>query len=107
MNALKVLGGRGLREALRTPDALLPTLLIPLFFLVVNVGQAARIFPSSTTDFLNGQGYAAFQVPVSLLLAASFHPHERRVGLSPLQGLDQRRTVRGDDPFVLADQRQQ
>ena len=43
MNALKVLGGRGLREALRTPDALLPTLLIPLFFLVVNIGQAGRI----------------------------------------------------------------
>jgi ABC-2 type transport system permease protein len=43
-----------------------------LFFLVVNVGQAARIFPSSSTEFLNGQSYAAFQVPVSLLLAASF-----------------------------------
>ena len=67
-----ILGRRALRETLRTPDSLMPTLFIPLFFLVVNVGQAARIFPSSTTDFLNGQGYAAFQVPVSLLLAASF-----------------------------------
>ncbi len=67
-----VLGQRALREAWRTPEALFPTLFIPLFFLVVNVGQAARIFPSATTEFLYGQGYGAFQLPSSLLLAASF-----------------------------------
>ena len=67
-----VLGQRALREAWRTPEALLPTLFIPLFFLVVNVGQAAKIFPSASTDFLHGQGYGAFQLPSSLLLAASF-----------------------------------
>jgi ABC-2 type transport system permease protein len=67
-----VLGQRAVRETLRTPDALVPTLFIPLFFLVVNVGQAARIFPGDDTEFLFGQSYAAFQLPVSLLLAASF-----------------------------------
>ena len=67
-----LLGQRALREAWRTPDALLPTLFIPLFFLVVNTGQAAKIFPGESTEFLNGQGYGAFQLPVSLLLAASF-----------------------------------
>jgi ABC-2 type transport system permease protein len=67
-----VLGQRALREAQRTPEALLPTLFIPLFFLVVNVGQAGKIFPASTTAFLEGQSYAAFQLPSSLLLAASF-----------------------------------
>jgi ABC-2 type transport system permease protein len=67
-----VLVQRSIREALRTPEALLPTLFIPLFFLVVNVGQAARIFPSGTTPFLEGQTYGAFQLPSSLLLAASF-----------------------------------
>jgi ABC-2 type transport system permease protein len=72
MNEAWVLGQRALREAWRTPDALIPTLFIPLFFLVVNVGQAARIFPSASTEFLYGQGYGAFQLPVSLLLAASF-----------------------------------
>ena len=51
-----MLGERALREAWRTPDALVPTLFIPLFFLVVNVGQAGKIFPSATTDFLDGQG---------------------------------------------------
>ena len=67
-----VLGQRALREAWRTPEALVPTLFIPLFFLVVNVGQAGKIFPSASTEFLRGQGYAAFQLPASLLLAASF-----------------------------------
>jgi ABC-2 type transport system permease protein len=67
-----VLGQRALREGWRTPEALLPTLFIPLFFLVVNVGQAAKIFPSASTEFLKGQGYGAFQLPSSLLLAASF-----------------------------------
>ena len=57
---------------MRTPEAIVPTLFIPLFFLVVNVGQAAKIFPGSTTDFLHGQGYGAFQLPSSMLLAASF-----------------------------------
>jgi ABC-2 type transport system permease protein len=72
MNDAWVLGQRALREGWRTPEALLPTLFIPLFFLVVNVGQAAEIFPSASTEFLHGQGYGAFQLPSSLLLAASF-----------------------------------
>jgi ABC-2 type transport system permease protein len=67
-----VLGGRALREALRTPEALAPTLFIPVFFLIVNFGQAGKIFPSDSTGFLHGQTYAAFQLPISLLLAASF-----------------------------------
>ncbi len=67
-----ILGGRAIREALRTPDSLLPTMFIPLFFLVVNVGQAARIFPAEGTPFLEGQNYGAFQLPASLLLSASF-----------------------------------
>ena len=66
------LGQRALRETWRTPEAIVPTLFIPLFFLVVNVGQAAKIFPTASTEFLEGQSYAAFQVPSSLLLAASF-----------------------------------
>lgn len=72
MSATIELGRRAIREALRTPDALFTTMFIPLFFLVVNTGQAAKIFPSETTDFLKGQNYAAFQLPITLLLAASF-----------------------------------
>jgi ABC-2 type transport system permease protein len=72
MTATLVLGRRALRESIRTPEVIVPSLFIPLFFLVVNVGQAARIFPGSSTAFLHGQGYGAFQLPSSMLLAASF-----------------------------------
>ncbi len=72
MSPFWVLGRRAVREVLRTPEALLPTVFIPLFFLVVNVGQAGRIFPAGATSFLRGQNYGAFQVPSALLLAASF-----------------------------------
>jgi ABC-2 type transport system permease protein len=66
------LGRRSLTEAIRQPDALFMTMFIPIFFLVVNTGQAADIFPSESTAFLEGQGYGAFQLPITLLLAASF-----------------------------------
>ncbi len=72
MRTVLVLGERAVREAKRTPDALLPTLLIPIFFLIVNTGQAAKIFPTGSTPWLEGQSYAAFQLPATLLLAASF-----------------------------------
>jgi ABC-2 type transport system permease protein len=72
MSATMVLGRRALREAWRQPDALFMTFFIPVFFLVVNTGQAAEIFPSDSTGFLEGQGYGAFQLPITLLLAASF-----------------------------------
>ena len=72
MTAVWALARRALREAWRTPEALFPTLFIPLFFLVVNIGQAGKIFPSTSTAFLKGQSYGAFQLPSSLLLAASF-----------------------------------
>ena len=72
MTQFLVLGRRAIREALRTPEQLFPTVFIPVFFLVVNVGQAGKIFPSGATPFLEGQGYAAFQVPSALLLASSF-----------------------------------
>ncbi|HEX8053133.1 MAG TPA: ABC transporter permease [Thermoleophilaceae bacterium] len=72
MSAALSLSSRSLREAVRSPDAIIPTLFIPIFFLVVNTGQAAKIFPSGSTPFLKGQGYGAFQLPTTLLLAASF-----------------------------------
>jgi ABC-2 type transport system permease protein len=72
MSATLALGRRSLTEAIRQPDALFMTMFIPIFFLVVNTGQAADIFPSESTGFLEGQGYGAFQLPITLLLAASF-----------------------------------
>ena len=78
MSQAWLLGQRALREAWRTPEALLPTLFIPLFFLVVNVGQAAKIFPATSTAFLHGQGYGAFQLP-ELAAAGGVVRHRRAV----------------------------
>jgi ABC-2 type transport system permease protein len=70
MTEVLLLGRRSVRQVLRLPEATIPTLFIPLFFLAVNIGQVSKTFPS-TTPFLNGQGYVAFQLPVSLLFAVA------------------------------------
>jgi ABC-2 type transport system permease protein len=65
-----LLSRRAVREVARYPEATIPTLFIPLFFLAVNIGQVSKTFPS-TTPFLEGQGYVAFQLPVSLMFAVA------------------------------------
>jgi ABC-2 type transport system permease protein len=68
MTEILLLGRRSVREVIRLPEATIPTLFIPLFFLAVNIGQISKTFPS-TTPFLHGQGYVGFQLPVSLMFA--------------------------------------
>jgi ABC-2 type transport system permease protein len=70
VNETLLLARRAVREVWRLPAATIPALFIPVFFLVVNLGQVNRIFPSST-PFLHGQHYVAFQIPVSLVFAVS------------------------------------
>jgi len=70
MKETLLLARRAVREVWRLPAATLPAVFIPVFFMVVNIGQVNRIFPPST-PFLQGQHYVAFQVPVSLVFAVS------------------------------------
>jgi ABC-2 type transport system permease protein len=70
MSEVALLGRRAVREVFRMPEATIPTLFIPLFFLVVNLGQVSKTFPN-TTPFLHGQNYVAFQLPVSLIFATA------------------------------------
>jgi ABC-2 type transport system permease protein len=70
MTEVLLLARRSVREIVRYPEATIPSLFIPLFFLVVNIGQVSKTFPSST-PFLRGQGYVAFQLPVSLMFAVA------------------------------------
>ena len=70
MTEVVLLGRRAVREIARLPESTIPTLFIPLFFLVVNIGQVSKTFPSST-PFLRGEGYVAFQLPVSLMFAVA------------------------------------
>jgi ABC-2 type transport system permease protein len=67
MNVLWLLTKRACREALRTPEATVPLLFIPVFFLVVNIGQLGKQFHGEA--FLQGQNYGAFQLPLSLVFA--------------------------------------
>ena len=70
MKETALLARRAVREVWRIPAATIPALFIPVFFLVVNLGQVNKIFPPST-PFLHGQHYVAFQIPVSLVFAVS------------------------------------
>jgi ABC-2 type transport system permease protein len=70
MTEVLLLARRAVREIARYPEATIPALFIPLFFLAVNIGQVSKTFPS-TTPFLHGQGYVAFQLPVSLMFAVA------------------------------------
>lgn len=70
MNETLLLARRAIREVWRNPAATIPALFIPVFFLVVNLGQVNKVFPPST-PFLHGQHYVAFQIPVSLVFAVS------------------------------------
>lgn len=70
MNETTLLARRAVREVWRIPAATIPALFIPVFFLVVNLGQVNKVFPPST-PFLHGQHYVAFQIPVSLVFAVS------------------------------------
>jgi ABC-2 type transport system permease protein len=70
MTAVLLLGRRAVREVGRYPEATIPTLFIPLFFLAVNLGQVQKTFPS-TTSWLRGESYVAFQLPVSLMFAVA------------------------------------
>src|SRR5437763_17082535 len=70
MTEVLLLGRRSVREIARYPEATIPALFIPLFFLAVNIGQVSETFPD-TTPFLRGQGYVAFQLPVSLMFAVA------------------------------------
>jgi len=71
MTETLVLTRRAIVEGLRSIESLMPVFMIPLFFFVVNIGQAGKVFPKAT-PFLHGQGYAAFSLPSALLTAASF-----------------------------------
>lgn len=67
---VRLLGLRSLRENIRSPESTIPSIFIPIFFLLVNVGQVSKTFPK-TTPFLHGQTYAAFQLPLSLMFATT------------------------------------
>src|SRR4028118_1407197 len=58
--------GRALRAVPREPEALVPALIIPIFFFVVNVGALADI-----SSFVGVADFEAFQLPVAIVFAVT------------------------------------
>ena len=60
--------GRALRAIPREPEAIIPALVIPVFFFVVNVGALQSIAEDAVAvDF----DYKAFQLPVAIIFAVT------------------------------------
>ena len=60
------LGNRALRSIPRDPESIIPALLVPLFFFVVNVGALQDV-----AERMPGLDYKAFQLPVAILFAVT------------------------------------
>lgn len=58
--------GRALRAIPREPEALIPALIIPLFFFTVNVGALGDI-----ASFTGVDNFRAFQLPVAIVFAVT------------------------------------
>lgn len=58
-------GGRAIRRASREPEAIIPALIIPIFFYVVNIGQLQDISDQFGIDA------KAFQLPVAVIFAVT------------------------------------
>ncbi|MBI4198575.1 MAG: ABC transporter permease, partial [Chloroflexi bacterium] len=63
---LLTVAGRALRSLRRDPEAVIPALVIPIFFFVMNVG-ALQDF----AERIPGLDYKAFQLPVAILFAVT------------------------------------
>jgi len=64
---ISVVAGRALRAITREPEAVIPALVVPVFFFVVNVGalQNAAEKSGAVSDF------KAFQLPVAIIFAVT------------------------------------
>ncbi|MBK9179036.1 MAG: ABC transporter permease [Acidimicrobiales bacterium] len=64
---LLAVAGRALRAIPREPESVIPALVVPLFFFVVNVGSLQSITESVDPGF----DYKAFQLPVAIIFAVT------------------------------------
>jgi ABC-2 type transport system permease protein len=63
---LMTVSGRALRAITREPDSVIPALIIPLFFFIVNIGALSEI-----SSFAGVGDYKAFQIPVAIVFAVT------------------------------------
>jgi len=63
---LLTVAGRALRAIPREPEAIIPAIIIPLFFFIVNVGALSNV-----SSFAGIADYKAFQIPVAIVFAVT------------------------------------
>lgn len=66
LSDLMTVAGRALRAIPREPEAILPAIIIPLFFFIVNVGALSNV-----SSFAGIDNYKAFQIPVAIVFAVT------------------------------------
>jgi ABC-2 type transport system permease protein len=66
LNDVRTVAGRAIREVPREPESLIPALIVPVFFFVVNVGSLSKV-----SENAYGFDFAAFQLPVSIIFAVT------------------------------------
>lgn len=59
---------RALRLVMRDPEAVAPALVVPLFFLIVNIGSLQNLVES---NFPGGFDFKGFQLPVAVIFAVT------------------------------------
>jgi ABC-2 type transport system permease protein len=63
---LASVAGRALRAIPREPEAIIPALIVPIFFFAVNVGSLEQ-----TAQFTGIDDFKAFQLPVAIIFAVT------------------------------------
>ncbi len=67
MQNITVMAGRALRATIREPEAVIPALIVPVFFFVVNVGALQKAAEGSGAV----SNFKAFQLPVAIIFAVT------------------------------------
>ena len=63
---LRSVAGRAVREIPREPEAVIPAIVVPVFFFVVNIGALQKLAERGT-----GINFKAFQLPVAIVFAVT------------------------------------
>jgi ABC-2 type transport system permease protein len=71
---IMTVAGRALRSIPREPEAVIPALIVPVFFFVVNIGALEKVAEMQATPGARGIpnfDFRAFQLPVAIIFAVT------------------------------------
>lgn len=89
LSDLATLAGRAIRLMLRDLEAVIPAMIVPVFFFAVNVGSLQDQFERAAPGF----DYKAFQIPVSVIFAVTGVSRASNLVIDIQQGYFDRLTI--------------